>query len=218
LSHLKAEIFLLTIAGMKIFCVGRNYAAHIQELKNEKPEAPVIFLKPETALVKNNEPVYHPEFTQDLHHEVEVVVRICKEGKYIQPNLAHQYVDAIGLGIDFTARDIQNQLKAKGLPWEISKAFNQSAPVSVLSPKEEFGDFENLEFSLDVNGETRQKGNTASMIFNLTEILCYLSQFFTVKPGDLVYTGTPEGVSKVAIGDRLEGYLQGKKLLDFYIK
>jgi 2-keto-4-pentenoate hydratase/2-oxohepta-3-ene-1,7-dioic acid hydratase in catechol pathway len=203
---------------MKIFCVGRNYAAHIQELKNEKPEAPVIFLKPETALVKNNDPVYHPEFTQDLHHEVEVVVRICKEGKYIQPQLAHQYYDAIGLGIDFTARDLQNQLKAKGLPWEISKAFNQSAPISEFIPKERFPDFQNLSFSLYVNGQERQKGNTSTMIFSLTEILCYLSQFFTVKPGDLIYTGTPEGVSKVQIGDRLEGFLEGEKRLDFYIK
>jgi 2-keto-4-pentenoate hydratase/2-oxohepta-3-ene-1,7-dioic acid hydratase in catechol pathway len=218
LKHLTGEIFLLSIAGMKIFCVGRNYAAHIQELKNEKPEAPVIFLKPETALVKNNEPVYHPEFTQDMHHEVEVVVRICKEGKYIQPELAHQYYDAIGLGIDFTARDIQAKLKSNGLPWEIAKAFNQSAPVSAFFPKEDFGDFQHLDFRLDVNGEIRQKGNTSQMIFNLIEILCYLSRFFTVKPGDLIFTGTPEGVARVQAGDRLEGYLQEKKMLDFYIR
>ena len=212
------EIFLSGISGMKIFCVGRNYAAHIQELKNEKPEAPVIFLKPETALVKNNEPVYHPEFTQDMHHEVEVVLRICKEGKYIQPELAQQYYDAVGLGIDFTARDIQSRLKSKGLPWEIAKAFNQSAPVSVFLPKEETGDAQNLEFRLDVNGENRQQGQTSHMIFSIPEILSYLSQYFTVKPGDLVFTGTPEGVAKVQVGDHLEGYLQGRKMLDFFIK
>lgn len=203
---------------MKIICVGRNYAAHIQELKNEKPDSPVIFLKPETALVKNNDPVFHPEFTNDLHHEVEIILRISKEGKYIQPELANNYYDSIGLGIDFTARDLQSKLKEKGLPWEISKAFNQSAPVSGFFPKENFGNLENIEFKLDVNQKERQQGNTGLMLFNFTEILCYASQFFTLKVGDIIFTGTPAGVQKVEIGDHLEGYLAGNKVLDFFIK
>ncbi|HRH33750.1 MAG TPA: fumarylacetoacetate hydrolase family protein [Catalimonadaceae bacterium] len=203
---------------MKIICVGRNYAAHIEELKNEKPTEPVIFLKPDTALVKHNEPVFHPEFTQDMHHEVEVVLRIGKEGKYIQPEFAEKYIDGIGLGIDFTARDLQSKLKAKGLPWEISKAFNQSAPVSAFIPKEEFGDLSKLTFHLDVNGETRQTGNCELMLFSFTEILVYVSQFFTLKTGDLIFTGTPEGVAKVKIGDRLQGYLQNRPMFDFEIR
>jgi 2-keto-4-pentenoate hydratase/2-oxohepta-3-ene-1,7-dioic acid hydratase in catechol pathway len=203
---------------MKIICIGRNYTAHIEELKNEKPDAPVIFLKPETALVKNNEPVYHPEFTQDLHHEVELVLRICKEGKYIQPGFAHTYFDAIGLGIDFTARDLQSKLKEKGLPWEISKAFNQSAPVSSFIPKEKFQDLSNINFQLYVNQKEKQNGNSSFMIFSFTEILCYASQFFTLKTGDLIFTGTPAGVSKVEIGDHLEGFLECEKMMDFFIK
>jgi 2-keto-4-pentenoate hydratase/2-oxohepta-3-ene-1,7-dioic acid hydratase in catechol pathway len=203
---------------MKIICVGRNYAAHIQELKNEKPDSPVVFLKPETALVKNNDPVFHPEFTNDLHHEVEIILRISKEGKYIQPELANNYYDSIGLGIDFTARDLQSKLKEKGLPWEISKAFNQSAPVSGFFPKENFRNLENIEFKLDVNQKERQHGNTGLMLFNFTEILCYASQFFTLKVGDIIFTGTPAGVQKVEIGDHLEGYLAGNKVLDFFIK
>jgi len=203
---------------MKIFCVGRNYADHIKELENERPDQPVIFMKPETALVKNNDPVYYPEFTKDLHYEVELVLRVCKEGKYIQPQFADRYIDAFGLGIDFTARDIQSQLKAKGLPWEISKAFNQSAPVSAFFPKEEFGDPGQLEFSLQVNGEQKQKGNTSHMIFPVTDLLVFISMFFTVKPGDLIFTGTPAGVGKVEIGDRLEGYLSDRKMFDFFIR
>lgn len=203
---------------MKIICVGRNYVAHIEELKNEKPEEPVVFLKPETALVKNNEPVYHPEFTQDMHHELEVVLRIGKEGKYIQPEFAESYIDSVGLGIDFTARDLQSKLKAKGLPWEISKAFNQSAPVSPFIPRAEVGLLSDLEFHLDVNGETRQKGECKNMIFSFASIIAYVSQFFTLKTGDLIFTGTPEGVAKVAIGDRLEAWLGKQKMMDFMIK
>lgn len=203
---------------MKIICVGRNYAAHIEELKNERPAEPVIFLKPDTALVRNNEPVYYPEFTQDLHYETEVVLRICKEGKYIQPSLASNYYDAVGLGIDFTARDLQSKLKEKGLPWEIAKAFNASAPVSSFIPKEELGDLNNLDFSMKLNGETRQKGNTGLMLFNFTDILVYASQFFTLKTGDLLFTGTPEGVGPVKIGDRLQGFIQDRPMFDFEIK
>lgn len=203
---------------MKIICVGRNYVAHIEELKNEKPAEPVVFLKPETALVRNNEPVYYPEFTTDMHHEVELVLRICKEGKYIQPQLAERYYDAIGLGIDFTARDLQEKLKAKGLPWEISKAFNQSAPISTFIPKEEFADLHSIDFSLEVNGLQRQAGNSSRMLFSFTEILVYVSQFFTLKTGDLIYTGTPEGVASVAIGDRLTGKIGDRPMFDFEIK
>lgn len=203
---------------MKIFCVGRNYSDHVAELKNERPEEPVIFLKPETALVKSNEPVFYPEFTQDLHHEVEVVFRIAKEGKYIQPESAPKFIDGIGLGIDLTARDLQAKLKAKGLPWEISKAFNQSAPVSEIFPAQNFPDWQNINFRLDVNGQTRQIGNTGQMLFPILEVLCYLSQYFTVKPGDLIFSGTPAGVAALAIGDRLEGYLESDKVLDFPIR
>jgi len=203
---------------MKIFCVGRNYVAHIQELKNEKPQEPVIFLKPETALVKNNAPVYYPEFTSDLHFETEIVLRICKEGKYIQPTLADQYYDAIGLGIDFTARDIQSRLKAKGLPWEISKAFNQSAPVSEFLPKSAFSDLSQLNFQLLVNQEIRQTGDSSLMLFSFEEILVYISQFFTLKTGDLIFTGTPEGVGPVKIGDQLTGMLEGNLMFDFEIR
>lgn len=203
---------------MKIICVGRNYVAHIEELKNEKPEEPVVFLKPETALVRNNDPVFHPEFTQDMHHELEVVLRIGKEGKYIQPQFAESYIESIGLGIDFTARDLQSKLKAKGLPWEISKAFNQSAPVSHFISRSEFGSLSDLQFHLNVNGETRQKGQCKNMIFTFSDILAYVSQFFTLKTGDLIFTGTPEGVAKVAIGDRLEAWLGDKKMMDFLIK
>ena len=203
---------------MKIFCVGRNYVDHIKELANEKPDQPVIFMKPETALVKNNEPVYHPEFTKDMHFETELVLKICKEGKYIQPKLAGNYFDSVGLGIDFTARDIQSRLKEKGLPWEIAKAFNQSAPVSEFIPKSEFGDLGQLGFHLDVNGVRRQTGDTSLMLFSITEILVFISTYFTVKPGDLVFTGTPAGVGKVEIRDRLEGYLQDRKMFDFSIR
>lgn len=203
---------------MKIICIGRNYAAHIEELKNERPTEPVVFLKPDTALVKNNDPVYHPEFTQDMHHEVEVVLRIGKEGKYIQPEFAERYIDGVGLGIDFTARDLQSKLKAKGLPWEISKAFNQSAPVSAFYPKEDFGDLSKLTFYLDVNGERRQTGDCQMMVFSFSDIIVYVSQFFTLKTGDLIFTGTPEGVAKVSIGDRLQGFLENKPMFDFEIR
>jgi acylpyruvate hydrolase len=203
---------------MKIFCVGRNYVDHIRELQNEKPEDPVIFMKPETALVKNNASVYYPEFTNDLQYEVEVVLRICKEGKYIQPDLADRYFDSVGLGIDFTARDLQSKLKAKGLPWEISKSFNQSAPVSEFLPKEEFGSLDDLNFHLNVNGAQKQIGNTRLMLFSISEILVFISRYFTIKPGDLVFTGTPAGVGQVAIGDRLEGFLENRKMFDFTIR
>lgn len=192
--------------------------AHIEELKNEKPEEPVIFLKPDTAMVKNNAPVYHPEFTQDMHHELELVLRIGKEGKYILQDYALEYVESIGLGIDFTARDLQSKLKAKGLPWEISKAFNQSAPVSAFIPIKEVGPLDNINFQLDVNGQTRQRGNSSLMLFSFSEIISYVSQFFMLKVGDLIFTGTPEGVAKVEPGDHLEAFLENRKLMDFHIR
>ena len=203
---------------MKILAIGRNYTAHIAELKNEQPTEPVVFLKPDTAILRNNEPFYYPEFSQDIHHEVEIVLRVAKEGKYIEPKFASNYFDQIGLGIDFTARDLQQRAKEKGLPWEIAKAFNGSAPISSFVPKENFEDLKNINFSLNVNGQERQKGNTALMIYDFDFIISYLSKFFTLKSGDLIFTGTPAGVASVKQGDRLEAYLELTKMLDFEIK
>lgn len=203
---------------MKFICIGRNYADHIAELNNERPDAPVIFMKPDTAMLRDNEPFYHPEFSQDVHHEVEVLLKISKEGKYIQPKFAHKYYEEIGLGIDFTARDLQAKLKAKGLPWELAKAFNGSAPVSRFLPKEQFASLQDLNFSLQVNGEVRQQGNTSLMLWSFDEIIAYVSQFITLRKGDIIFTGTPQGVAAVKAGDRLQGYLEGELLLDFEVK
>lgn len=203
---------------MKIIAIGRNYAAHIEELQNEKPTEPVVFLKPDTALLKNNAPFYHPEFSEDIHHEVELVLKIKKEGKYIDRKFAHTYYDEIGIGIDFTARDLQRKCKEKGLPWEIAKAFNGSAPVGEFRPVANFPNVADINFHLDVNGERRQTGNTSLLIFPFDVILAYVSQFFTLKTGDLIFTGTPAGVGKVAIGDRLEAYVEQEKLLDVEVK
>ena len=203
---------------MKIIAIGRNYAEHIEELKNEKSADPVVFLKPDTALLKNNMPFYHPPFSDNIHHEVELVLKVSKEGKYIKKEFAHRYFDEIGIGIDFTARDLQQKCKEKGLPWEIAKAFNGSAPIGSFLPLSEFADFNNINFHLDVNGQLRQKGNTAMMLFDFAVIIEYISQFFTLKKGDLIFTGTPAGVDKVNIGDKLEAYIENKKLLDFEIK
>ncbi|WP_163379607.1 fumarylacetoacetate hydrolase family protein [Cyclobacterium sp. SYSU L10401] len=203
---------------MKIIAIGRNYAAHIEELQNEKPTEPVVFLKPDTALLKNNEPFYHPEFSENIHHEVELVLKIKKEGKYIDPKFARNYYNEIGIGIDFTARDLQQKCKEKGLPWEIAKAFNGSAPIGEFRPIANYPDVANISFHLDVNGERRQTGNTSLLLFSFDVILAYVSQFFTLKTGDLIFTGTPAGVGKVAIGDRLEAYVEQEKLLDFEVK
>ncbi|MDW7690989.1 fumarylacetoacetate hydrolase family protein [Flammeovirgaceae bacterium SG7u.111] len=203
---------------MKILAIGRNYAAHIEELKNEKPDEPVIFSMPDTALLKNNDPFYHPEYTKDIHHEIEIVLKISKEGKSIESRYAHNYYQEIGLGIDFTARDLQSKAKSKGLPWTLAKGFNGSAPISEFIPKSEFEDLSDIDFSLKVNGETRQEGNTDKMLFNFAEIISYISQFITLKQGDLIFTGTPKGVGPVKIGDRLEGFIQDKKMLDFEVK
>lgn len=204
---------------MRIFAVGRNYAEHIQELNNERPTEPVIFTKPDTAILRNNAPFYHPEFSKDIHHEVELVLRICKEGKNIEEKFAHKYYDAIGLGVDFTARDLQQKAKEKGLPWDIAKGFNGSAPISdVFKPVSEFSDLKNINFSLQVNGVNKQEGNTNMMLFSFDYIIAYLSTFFTLRTGDLIFTGTPKGVSAVKPGDVLTGFLEKEKMFEFLVK
>ena len=203
---------------MKIICIGRNYAAHIEELKNEKPWQPVVFLKPDTALIKGEAPFYYPDFSTNINHEIELVLKISKEGKYIQPQFAHRYFEEIGLGIDFTARDLQDQCKAKGLPWEIAKAFNGSAPIGNFKPVSEFSDLKNIDFHLEINGEVKQKGNTSLMLFDFATIISYVSQFFTLKKGDLIYTGTPAGVGPVQTGDQLIGFIGNEKMLHVEVK
>ena len=203
---------------MKIICVGRNYAEHAKELNNPVPSIPVIFMKPDTAILKDNKPFYHPEFSADIHHEIEIVLKICKEGKHIAEKFASKYYDEIGLGVDFTARDIQQKHKEKGLPWELAKAFDNSAPVSRFISKAQFQDLYQLGFKLEINGETKQEGNTKDLLFSFERIIAFVSQYVTLKKGDLIFTGTPEGVGKVNIGDRLSGYLEGEKLLDFEIR
>ncbi|WP_295655636.1 fumarylacetoacetate hydrolase family protein [uncultured Mucilaginibacter sp.] len=203
---------------MKIIAIGRNYAEHAKELNNPVPTVPVIFMKPDTALLKDNKPFYHPDFSQDVHHEIEIVLKVCKEGKNISEKFAANYYDELALGIDFTARDIQSRHKEKGLPWELAKAFDNSAPVSNFIPKDKFADLYKLNFHLDINGETRQQGSTTDLLFSFEKIIAFVSGYITLKKGDLIFTGTPPGVSKVSIGDHLEGYLENEKLLDFYIK
>lgn len=203
---------------MKIIAIGRNYAAHAKELNNAIPTKPVIFLKPDTAVLKDNKPFYIPDFSTDIHYELEVVLKICKEGKHIAEKFAANYYDEIGLGIDFTARDIQSELKEKGLPWELAKAFDNSAAISSFTSKAEFGDPYQLQFELQVNQETRQNGHTSNLLFSFEKIIAFVSQYITLKKGDLIFTGTPEGVGRVKQGDHLEAWLQGKPLLNFHIK
>ena len=203
---------------MKILAIGRNYAEHIAELNNEIPDEPVIFFKPDTALIKNNDPFYYPDFSQDIHHEVELILRISKEGKNIGAKFASKYYDAIGLGIDFTARDLQAKAKSKGLPWTLAKGFNGSAPVSEFLPISDFPDLRNINFKLLVNGQEKQVGNTSMMLNSFDDMLAYMSRFITLKKGDIIFTGTPSGVGPVKIGDRLEGFIEDKKLLNFEIK
>lgn len=203
---------------MKVICVGRNYVDHIEELNNERPDAPVIFMKPETAVPRPGEDFYHPDFSDDIHHEVEIVVKINKAGKNIEEKFARKYYDEIGVGIDFTARDLQLKLKTKGLPWELAKAFNGSAPVSEFLPKTQFADLQNISFSLDVNGETRQEGNTSLMLYQIDYLISFVSRYFTLKKGDLIFTGTPKGVAAVKIGDMLSLAIEGKEMLSFEVK
>lgn len=203
---------------MKIICIGRNYAKHIEELQNEKPDEPVIFIKPDTAIVLKKFPFVIPEFTNDVHHEVEIIVKICKVGKHIAPKFAHKYYEEIGLGIDFTARDLQAKLKEKGLPWEKAKAFDGSAVVSEFIPKTEFSSLNDINFELTNNGTVVQKGNTQFMLWKIDELISYASQYFTLKTGDILFTGTPEGVAKVSANDVLEGFIEGKKMFRIQVK
>lgn len=203
---------------MKIICIGRNYVAHARELNNEVPDNPVFFMKPDSALVINNRPFFYPEFSNDVHHELEVVIRINRLGRSIEEQFAGRYYSEVALGVDFTARDLQAEQKKRGLPWEIAKGFDYSAPISEFFPVEKFGDIHHLSFRLDLNGETVQDGSTSLMIFSFEKIISYVSRFMTLKTGDLIFTGTPAGVGPVAINDRLEAYLEGEKLMDFPVK
>ncbi len=201
---------------MKIICIGRNYAEHAKEMKADLPTEPVFFMKPDTALLKEAD-FYLPDFTQDLHHEIELVLKICKAGKHIEEQFAHKYYNEIGIGIDFTARDIQAKCKEKGLPWEKAKAFDNSAPIGEFASKDTL-ELNNINFELKINGDSEQIGNSSDLIFSFDKVIAYVSQFVSLKVGDLVYTGTPEGVGKVNIGDKLEGFMNGKKMLQLTIK
>lgn len=203
---------------MKIICIGRNYAKHIEELENERPENPVLFLKPDSAILPKNQPFFIPTFSTNIHYEVEVLVKICKVGKHIQEKFAHNYYEEIGLGIDFTARDIQDDCKAKGLPWEKAKAFDGSAVIGEFLPKESLGNLENMHFTLHKNEVLVQDGNTNAMLWKINELIAYVSQFFTLKKGDVLFTGTPAGVGKVSENDVLTGSLQGNELFTVKIK
>jgi 2-keto-4-pentenoate hydratase/2-oxohepta-3-ene-1,7-dioic acid hydratase in catechol pathway len=203
---------------MKIICIGRNYTKHIEELQNERPEEPVVFLKPDSAVLLKQHPFVIPEFSDDIHHEIEIIVKICKVGKYIEPKFAHKYYDEISVGIDFTARDLQQKLKDKGLPWEKAKAFDGSAVIGEFLPKKTFSSLENVKFELTNNGKTVQKGNSSHMLWKIDELISYVSQFFTLKIGDIIFTGTPEGVAVVRPNDVLEGFLEEKKLFSIQVK
>jgi 2-keto-4-pentenoate hydratase/2-oxohepta-3-ene-1,7-dioic acid hydratase in catechol pathway len=203
---------------MKIICIGRNYTDHIKELENEKPTDPVVFLKPDTSILLKGQPFFIPEFSQDVHHEVEVLVKINRIGKHIQPKYAHKYYDEIGLGIDFTARDLQTKLKAKGLPWEKAKGFDGAAVVGKWLPKDSLPHVDDLTFSLTKNGETVQSGSSSLMLWKIDELIAYVSQFFTLKIVDILFTGTPAGVGPVAINDNLVGTLEGQELFSIKVK
>lgn len=204
---------------MKIICIGRNYAAHIEELSSERPEEPVVFLKPDTSILLDKNPFFIPDFSNDIHHEVEVVVKINRLGKHIDEKFAHKYYDQIGLGIDFTARDLQNKLKEKGLPWEKCKAFDGATVVSrTFIDKKELGDLNNLDFQLFKNHQLQQDGNTSLMLWKIDELISYVSKYFTLKIGDLIFTGTPAGVSRVVENDTLQGTLAGKQLFSIRVK
>jgi acylpyruvate hydrolase len=203
---------------MKIICIGRNYGEHAKELGNALPEKPIIFLKPQTALLRDNKPFYIPEWSSDLHYETELVLKVCKQGKYIEEKYAHKYFDEATVGVDFTARDLQAQQKANGLPWEIAKAFDNSAVVGEMKKISESDKAKGFHFHLLLNGTKVQDGNTDDMIFSFGKIISYASQFFTLQVGDLIYTGTPAGVGPIKMGDRLEGFLEGGKVFDFEIK
>ncbi|WP_163400510.1 fumarylacetoacetate hydrolase family protein [Flavobacterium fluviatile] len=203
---------------MKIICIGRNYTNHIEELKNERPSEPVIFMKPDSAVLLKQHPFVIPEFSEDIHHEIEIVVKINKVGKYIEPKFAHKYYDEISVGIDFTARDLQTKLKEKGLPWEKAKAFDGSAVIGDFLSKTLFNSVENINFELLNNNKTVQKGNTSHMLWKIDELISYVSKYFTLKIGDVIFTGTPAGVAAVKPDDVLEGFLEDKKLFRIQVK
>jgi 2-keto-4-pentenoate hydratase/2-oxohepta-3-ene-1,7-dioic acid hydratase in catechol pathway len=203
---------------MKLICIGRNYTEHIEELKNEKPSDPVIFMKPDTSILLKKQPFFIPDFSEDVHHEVEVLVRIKKVGKHIEERFAHTYYDEIGLGIDFTARDLQSKLKEKGLPWEKAKAFDGAAVVGDFIPKSEFADLDNINFYLENNGNVVQQGNTSFMLWKIDALIEYVSKYFTLKIGDIIFTGTPAGVAKVNPNDELSGFLENKKVFSIKVK
>ncbi len=203
---------------MKIICIGRNYAAHIAELENERPVDPVIFLKPDTSILLKKNPFIIPEFSQDVHHEVEILVKIDRIGKHIDRKFAHKYYNQIGLGIDFTARDLQSQLKAKGLPWEKAKAFDGAAVIGEFMDKKEFADLNDIDFSLVRNGEPVQEGNTSLMLWKIDELIEYISKYFTLKIGDIIFTGTPAGVGKVSANDQLKGYIGEREIFSIKVK
>lgn len=203
---------------MKIICMARNYVAHAKELNNPLPTVPIFFMKHENCIVRNNKPFYYPDFSQDIHHEVELVLKISKVGKNIDQKFAHTYFDEIALGIDFTARDLQDAARKEGLPWEVAKAFDHSAPLSGFVPVDSFEDINNVNFRLDINGKTVQQGNSSLMIFPVARQIAHISQYITFKTGDLLFTGTPAGVGPVAKGDRLEAYLEDRKMMDFQVK
>ena len=203
---------------MKIFCIGRNYVDHAKELGNVVPKEPLIFMKPPTALLINNKPFYHPDFSENIHYECEIVLKIGKNGKNIAERFAPNYIKEIGLGIDFTARDIQQKLKEKGHPWEIAKGFNGSAVIGDFVPVEKFENLENINFHLTKNQEKVQTGNTKDMIFKFSKLISHLSKYFLIHQGDYIYTGTPAGVGKIEIGDRLEGFLENEKIFHCNIK
>jgi 2-keto-4-pentenoate hydratase/2-oxohepta-3-ene-1,7-dioic acid hydratase in catechol pathway len=203
---------------MKIICIGRNYADHARELGNDIPDEPVIFMKPKSALLQAHTPFYYPEFTNELNYECELVLRICKNGKYIQERHAGNYYNGITVGIDFTARDIQDECKKKGLPWEKAKAFDNSAVVGEFLPKISWTSLKNINFELHKNNEVVQKGNTALMLWNIDQIIAYVSQYFTLRTGDIIFTGTPQGVGAVAENDILEGFIEGKSVFKIDVK
>lgn len=203
---------------MKLICIGRNYTEHIKELENEKPTDPVVFLKPDTAILLKKQPFFIPEFSNDVHHEVEILVKINRVGKYIDKKFAHKYYNEIGIGIDFTARDLQAKLKAKGLPWEKAKAFDGAAVIGEWLPKNDFEDLDNINFSLKKNDVTVQQGNTSLMLWKVDELIEYVSKYFTLKIGDIIFTGTPAGVGKVSPNDKLKGYIEDKELFSITVK
>ena len=203
---------------MKILAIGQNYIEHNKELNSKHPSEPVVFMKPDTALLRNNKPFFIPDFTEELHYETELIVKINRLGKNIAPKYAHRYYSEIGLGVDFTARDVQRRLKNEGKPWEISNAFDNSAVIGDFIPVEKVGNVQDIRFSLQLNGATVQQGHSADMIFPIDELIAYVSCFFTLKIGDILFTGTPAGVGKVAVDDRLEGFIFDTKMFDFKVK